>query len=171
MHRAARRRFGLAVGVVALAALAWWSVARQPPAAPETLLPLDPAAITRIEVRAGTHATRRFEKRADGWWMTTPRLARADDAHVERLADIAAATVLGWRPASDFDAARIGLARPFATLRLDGRELVFGGLAALAPQRYVRVGDHVALIAAQHGTDLAATPDTEVAAAASTAAP
>ena len=163
MRRAQRQRLFLVAVAVLLGALAAWTQWRQPAPPPATVLALDPTTIARIDVQAGTTPWRRFEKRDGTWWMVEPHVAPADPEHLDRLANIAAAEVLRWRPASDFDAVRIGLEPPFAVLRLDGHELVFGGLAALAPQRYVRVGDHVALIGARFTGDLAVSPESELA--------
>ncbi|HEX7732498.1 MAG TPA: hypothetical protein VF415_07610, partial [Rhodanobacter sp.] len=62
------------------------------------------------------------------------------------LAAAAAAPVLQWRPAGDFDAAKIGLAPPLAVLTLDGQRLAFGAVSATGPQCYVRAGGRVALV-------------------------
>lgn len=161
MRRATRFRLGL-LGVLALlGALVWWTTEHHP-AAPTVLLTLDPTAITRVNIDTREGPLRSFEKRDGHWWMLTPQQGRADDAHLARLTEIAAAEVLRWRPASDFNGADIGLEPPFAILHLDDVSLRFGDLSALAPQRYVRVGEHVALVPARFGVDLAATPDSEL---------
>jgi hypothetical protein len=171
MKRAARQRLWLVAVLALLAVLVAWTLHRQAPAAPETLLSLDPAEVTHIDVAAHDGAVRRFEKRNGHWWMTAPLKGRADDAHLERLAGIAAAEVLRWRPAAEFDLARIGLAPPFAVVHVDGHELRLGSLAALAPQRYVLLDDHVALIPARYAADITATPDSELARASSSTLP
>ncbi|HET6631461.1 MAG TPA: hypothetical protein VFG73_01975 [Rhodanobacteraceae bacterium] len=163
MRRALRQRLVLLVVVALLAALAIWQWQRQHALHPATLLALDPAGITHVEVQAQDGPLRRFVRRDGHWWMTAPRHGRARDAHLRRLSEIAAARVLRWRPRSDFDPARIGLAPPFATVTLDGQTLRFGAIAALAPQRYVAVGEHVALIPARFGADIAAGVDSELA--------
>ena len=74
----------------------------------------------------------------------------ADDDRLRDLADIAAARVLSWRPLTDFEPAKIGLAPPQAVLTLDGQTLAFGVNAVAGPQRYVRVGERVALVSARY---------------------
>ncbi|HET8897804.1 MAG TPA: hypothetical protein VFN09_03345 [Rhodanobacteraceae bacterium] len=169
MRRETRQRLQLYAVVLLLASIAWCSARKDNTLPPGQLLGLDPATINQVEVQAADGELRQFERRDGVWWMIQPTEAPADPAHLERLTEIAAATPLRWRPRKDFDTARIGLAKPFATLTLDGQRLVFGGLSALGPQRYVAVGDHVALIGARYTADLAATPASELAHAASTA--
>ena len=57
---------------------------------------------------------------------------------------------LNWRPLADFELAKIGLAPPHAVLTLDGQTLAFGINAVTGPQRYVRVGERVALVSARY---------------------
>lgn len=162
MRRSTRRRLALFVVVTALVAVAAWQWQRQQQRHPSTLLSIDPTSITRIEVTAHSGPTRRFEKRDGQWYMTAPQQGRAKTGHIEKLLDVAGAKVRRWRPRSDFDPARIGLDKPFATLHLNDQTLRFGAVAALAAQRYVEVGGHVALIPARYGTALAATVDSEL---------
>lgn len=169
MRPGARLQLGLILAAALLAAAVWWlGRVERAAAPPKTLLPLSAAEIIEIEVRVGRDPLRHFTRGADGWQMRAPLTGPADAAHLERLARIAAAPVLRWRPLAEFDVAKIGLDPPWATVRLNGELLRFGELAALAPQRYVRRGDHVALIAARYGADIAASPESELASAAGT---
>ena len=163
MRRATHIQLGLALLVAVLGGFVWWTLSSQTPAAPDTLLPLAPDAVTQIDIRTRDNPVRRFEKRDEHWWMLAPNQGRADDEHLERLAAISAEKVLRWRPASEFDPVKIGLDPPFAVLHINGHELRLGGVAALAPQRYVLVNGHVALIAARYSTDIATTPESEMA--------
>lgn len=162
MRRSVRRRLVLLIAVIALVVLAAWQWQRQQQRHPSTLLGIDPASITHIEVTAQSGPTRRFEKRDGQWFMTAPQQGRAKAEHIDKLIEVASAKVLRWRPRSDFDLAKIGLNKPFAILHLNDQILRFGAVAALAPQRYVEVGDHVALIPARYGAALAATVDSEL---------
>jgi hypothetical protein len=72
-----------------------------------------------------------------------------DEGRVEELASLAATPVAAWKPASNFDAARIGLAPPVATLVVDGTRVEFGEMAALGKQRYAKVGQRIAFVPAQ----------------------
>jgi hypothetical protein len=58
--------------------------------------------------------------------------------------------VLSWRPAGDFDLAKIGLAPPRAVLQLDGQSLAFGVNAVTGPQHYVHVGQRIALVSSRY---------------------
>src|SRR3546814_10781498 len=94
--------------------------------------------------------TLHYEKRDGHWWRTDGTPTRANDARLNDLADTAAAHVLSWRPASDFDPAKIGLAPPHAVLELDGQRLEFGESSVTGPQHYVRVGNRIALVSSRY---------------------
>ncbi|GAP64797.1 hypothetical protein MBSD_n0079 [Mizugakiibacter sediminis] len=164
MRRVVVRRLALAAGVAALLAAAAWQLRQERTASPDTLLALDPAAVTRVEVQMAGGPPRRFERRDGHWWMTAPQAGRADDAHLADLAAIAAAPALQWRPLSDFAPAKIGLAPPAATLTLDGETLRFGTLAPFARARYVQVGARIALVPDRYTPYLAVDPQRELAA-------
>jgi hypothetical protein len=144
MKRAARARLSMLAGVAALLALALWQRQRDAHGAPGTLLALDPAAVTDVTLRLGDTPAAHYAKRDGHWWHADGN--RADDRYLDRLAAAAAAPVLQWRAAADFDAAKIGLAPPQAVLSLDGRRLAFGATSATGPQCYVQVGARVALV-------------------------
>ena len=150
MKRSTRQLAWLGAGAVVLVAVAAWQSQRDADAAPGTLLSLAPASITHIELGIGTGAIEHYAKRDDHWWRTDGTPSRADDGRLGELADTAAAEVLSWRPASDFDPAKIGLQHPVALLTLDDQTLAFGETSVTGPQRYVRVGDRVALISVRY---------------------
>jgi hypothetical protein len=106
----------------------------------------DPAGISHIALTLAGAAPMHYEKRAGHWWRTDGVPVRAIDGRLDDLATTAAAPVLRWRPASDFDPAKIGLAPPRAILALDGERLEFGETAVTGPQHYVRVGGRIALV-------------------------
>lgn len=144
MRRAARQRFLLLGAVAVLLALALLQYARDQRASPGPLLALDPATVSQVQVTFGHAPTERYVKRAGHWWRSDG--SRADDGRLDEMTAIAQAPVVRWRPSSDFDPARIGLAPPLAQLRLDGQAIDFGTSAVTGPLRYVRVGARVALI-------------------------
>lgn len=146
MKRAVKHRLWLAGGVALLVAVAGWQWRQDSADAPGTLLRVDPAAVNDVALAIGKGPTEHFARRDGHWWRTDGTPVRADDGRLGELADTAAAAVLSWRPASDFDPARIGLATPVAVLTLDGQRLEFGETSVTGPQRYVRVGDRVALV-------------------------
>lgn len=150
MSRAARQRLWLLLGVAVLLALSLWQARRDRAAAPGTLLGLDPAAISRVELQLGHGAAQHYARRDGHWWRTDGTPARVDDARLDTLAGIAAAPVEHWRPAGDLDPAKVGLAAPRAVLTLDGHALRFGGVAAIGRRCYVQYGSRVALVSLRY---------------------
>jgi hypothetical protein len=150
MKRANRQRAWLAIGIVALLAATVWQWRQDRAQATGTLLRLDPSSVDSVALAIGSGATEHFALREGHWWRTDGAPTRADDGRLSELADTAAAAVLSWRPLDDFDPAKIGLATPVAVLTLDGQRLEFGETSVTGPQRYVRVGDRVALISVRY---------------------
>lgn len=150
MRRATRRRGQLLLGVALLLALALWQYRRDQAGAPGTLLALDPASISQVELQLPPRPVEHYARRAGHWWRIDGSPARTDDGRLDELAQIAQAPVLSWRPAQDFDPAKIGLQPPLALLRLDGQTLAFGAIAATGPQRYVLAGARVALVSVRY---------------------
>lgn len=150
MKRAARQRLFLFLAVLGLLALAGWQWRHE--THDDTLTSLDPATISHITLSLPGAAPLHYEKRADGhWWHMDGTPTRVpDDSRLRDIADIAAAPVLSWRQASDFDLAKIGLAPPHAILQLDGQSLAFGVNAVIGPQRYVHVGQRIALVSSRY---------------------
>lgn len=146
MRRADRQRLSLLIVVAALVAVALWQWRRDAAAAPGTLLSLDPDSITHVTLTLQGHPTEHYVSRDGRWWCVDGEPRRADDGRLGELTRIAAAPVAGWRPAGDFEPARIGLTPPAAVLVLDGHRLEFGATSATGPLNYVRVGDGVALV-------------------------
>ncbi|MBD8879947.1 hypothetical protein IHE49_05595 [Rhodanobacter sp. 7MK24] len=144
MKRAVRSRLLMLIGATALVALALWQWQSDARKAPGKLLTLDPAAITQATLQLGDGAPARYTKRDGHWWRGDGQ--RADDRYLETLTEAAAAPVLEWRAAGEFDASRIGLSPPKAVLTLDGQRLAFGAVSATGPQCYVRVDGRVALV-------------------------
>ena len=144
MKRTARSRLSMLLGVAALVALALWQRQRDERNAPGALLALDPAAIAQVTLQLGDTPAVHYAKRDGHWWRDDSQ--RADDRYLDSLAATAAAPVLQWHAAGDFDAAKIGLAPPQAVLTLDGQRLAFGAMSATGPQCYVQAGGRVALV-------------------------
>lgn len=150
MKRAARQRIGVLALVLALLTLVAWQWQYDARAAPGSLLALAPASISRIALTLGNAPAMHYEKRDGHWWRVDGSAIRTDDGRLAELADTAAAPVLRWRPASDFQPAKIGLLPPQAILSLDGQTLEFGEISVTGPQRYVRVGQRIALVSARY---------------------
>ncbi|WP_430391710.1 hypothetical protein [Dyella sp. 20L07] len=150
MKRTTRQRLWLIGGAAVLVSAAAWQWQRDASDAPGTLLKKPPSTVSEITLGIGNSPMEHYTKRDGHWWRTDGAPVRTDDGRLGELSDTAAAEVLSWRPASDFDAAKIGLAPPLAVLSLDGQRLEFGETSVTGPQRYVRVGDRVALISMRY---------------------
>lgn len=150
MKRTTRQRLWLLGGAAALIAAAAWQWHQDDAEAPGTLLGVAPATITEVALGIGSGPVAHYAKRDGHWWRTDGTPVRTDDGRVGSLADTAAAEVLSWRPLSDFVKAKIGLEPPVAVLSLNGQALEFGETSVTGPQRYVRVGDRVALISVRY---------------------
>lgn len=157
MTRANRNLAVLAIVAVALVAAVLWVGRREYVGDPPTVTPLDPGAVTRIELDIPPIAPQVFERRHGGWWRTAPSPARADDARLERLARLAASPVARWIPAAHVASAKVGLARPSATLVVNGERLDYGGLTAIGELRYVRIGNEIALVPREYSPEVMLT--------------
>ena len=157
MTRASRNLVALAIVTVALVAAVLWVGRREYLRDPPALTSLDPDAVTKIELDIPPVAPQVFEKRHDGWWRIKPSEARAADARVQRLANLAATPVSRWMETSDVDLSRIGLDHPSATLIVNGVRLEYGGLTAIDELRYVEVGHKIALVPRQHSPEVMLT--------------
>lgn len=162
MKRRSRRRGILLLAVVALLLVAGWQLQRDAADDDQRLTTLDPASIQRITLTLPGAPAMHYQKRDGHWWRTDDTPARADDQRLSDLTDTAAAPVLSWRPASDFDLAKIGLSPARAVLDLDGVALAFGELSVTGPQHYVRVGERVALVSARYMPRSPATKTTDL---------
>ncbi|OOG59457.1 hypothetical protein [Rhodanobacter sp. C03] len=150
MRRATRQRLILLLIVAALLVLVGWQLRHDAQSDTGSLTTLDPASISRIALTLRGTPTMHYEKRDGHWWRTDGTPARAIDGRLNELAATAAAHVLSWRPASDFEPAKIGLTPPQAVLELDGQALEFGESSVTGPQHYVRVGQRVALVSTRY---------------------
>ena len=157
MTRANRNLALLGIVAIALVALVLWVGRREYLRDPPAVTSLDPAAVAKIELDIPPVAPQVFERRVDGWWRVQPAEARADDARVQRLANLAATPVSRWMAVSGIDLAKVGLDHPSATLLLNGMRLEYGGLTAIDELRYVRVGGKIALVPRQYSPEVMLT--------------
>jgi hypothetical protein len=157
VSRATRQLGILAIIAVALVALLLWIGRRDYARDPPELTGLDPSGVNRIELDIPPVAPQVFEKRVDGWWRVQPSAAHADDARVQRLANLAATSVARWIPSADVTLSKVGLDHPSATLVLNGVRLEYGGLTAIDELRYVRVGEKIALVPRQYSPEVMLT--------------
>lgn len=150
MRRSVRRRLALVLAALALLLLVGWQWRQETRESPGTLLALQPESVQRVSLRIGTAPAQHFAKRNGQWWRTDGTTVRADDGRLNELSQTAAAAVLRWRPANDFNPARIGLSPPSASVTLDDHVLDFGETSVTGPQCYVRVDGRVALISLRY---------------------
>jgi hypothetical protein len=150
MKRATRQRLLVLFLAAALLLLAGWQWQRDARAAPGPLTALAPASVTRIALTLPGARALHYEKRDGHWWRTDGTPVRAIDSRVNELADIAAASALSWRAATDFDPAKIGLLPPQALLVLNTQTLAFGETSVTEPQHYVQVGQRIALVSPRY---------------------
>lgn len=157
MKRANRNLVVLAIIAVVLVTAVLWAGRREYLRDPPAITSIDPDAVTRVELDIPPLATQTFERRAGGWWRVQPSEARADDARVQHLANLAATPVSRWMAGSAIAPAKVGLDHPSATLVLNGVRIEYGGLTAIDDLRYVRVGDKVALVPRQYSPEVMLT--------------
>jgi hypothetical protein len=131
----------------------------------EPLTRLDTAAVRSVAVSCNGCTARRFEKVDGHWQMREPFVLPADDAAVDTLVAIALAPVRFRHAAATLDAGKLGLDPPQATLRLDATVITFGTTDAIHGDRYVKVGDTIALVPDRFSMQLFAAPENELAAA------
>ena len=152
----------LMLAIVALLGLAVFAEMRRERALErDPLTTMDPDAIRSLAVSCQGCTARRFEKVDGHWMMREPESKPADDKVVERLTYIVRAPVRYRRPASELDAAKLGLDPPAATLEVDGTVLKFGTTDAIHNDRYVEVGGTIALVPDRFSALLFATPESE----------
>ena len=157
MIRATRNLLIPALLALVLIAAVLWVGRRDYLRDPPALTAIDPAHVTHIDLDIPPVAPQAFEKRASGWWRVQPSSVRADNAHVERLARLAATPVTRWLSLAEVTPSKVGLEHPSATLIIDGVRLEYGGLTALDELRYVQVGGKVALVPRQYSPEVILT--------------
>src|SRR5262245_53817182 len=122
-----QRNTWILVGVVALLGLgAIAEEVRERLTAPKPLLALASGIVREVVVECPLCARRRFERVRGRWEMEEPWRLPADTAQVERLLEVVAAPVRSRHPPQYYEAAKIGLAVPIATLQLGPHRLEFG---------------------------------------------
>ncbi|HET9034404.1 MAG TPA: DUF4340 domain-containing protein [Dokdonella sp.] len=162
MKRATRTNLILIGVVVALGLAAYWQVSREMARFEPPLSTLDPASIQQVRVACLQCTPRRFE-RADGhWMMREPYDLPADDAQIARLLSIAASPVRSRRPLASLDAKKIGLDPALMSLELDSTHFDFGTTDTFNGDRYVRIGDSIAMAPDRFSPFLLAAPASEL---------
>lgn len=164
MRRRTRTNLFLLAMVVLLGLAVFAEMRRERALQRDPLTTMDPERIRSLAVACQGCTARRFEKVDGHWMMREPESKPADDKVIERLTYIVRAPVRYRRPASELDAAKLGLEPPVATLEVDGTELKFGTTDAIHNDRYVEVGGTIALVPDRFSALLFASPESESAA-------
>jgi hypothetical protein len=150
VKRRTLRRLIMVAVVSLLASAMWLQVHRDNARAQQQMLSvLDEADIKHVELSFRGGARHAWTRRDGAWTLDGAPAAVVDQGRMADLANLAAAPVASWRPASEFDMAKLGLSPPLATLRLDDTTIEFGEPAAIGQLRYARVGERVALVPLQ----------------------
>jgi hypothetical protein len=163
MRRKTRTNVILLAMVVLLGAAAFAEIRREQALMQDPLTTLNPDQITTLAIACQGCTARRFEKVGGHWLMREPKSQPANDAAVARLAAIVRAPVRYRRAVADLDPSKLGLDPPVATLAVDGTLLKFGTTDAIRNDRYVEVGDTIALVPDRFSALLFAMPETELA--------
>jgi len=162
MKRATRINLIL-IGIVAVLGLVtWWQVNREVAQFEPPLSALDPATVKQVRVSCLQCVARRFERLGEHWQMREPYDLPADDAQVARLLSIAATPVRSRRALTSLDARKIGLAPALLSLALDNEHFDIGTTDAFHGDRFVRVGDTIAMVPDRFSPFLVAAPASEL---------
>ncbi|MGQ9830285.1 MAG: hypothetical protein ACUVQI_01485 [Thermochromatium sp.] len=111
-----------------------------------TLTDLDAAEIYRVEIARTGEPTITLIQTAIGWRLVTPFQVDADNGRVVQLLELLQAPVERSFPATSVDLHELGLSPARLRLRLDARELQFGGTDPVGQMRYVACEGLVHLI-------------------------
>lgn len=142
MSRWARINLILASTATGLFLLAMWP---KPEQVATTLTELSPTQIGSIRVERNDRLVLALARDDRGWQLTHPFAATATDSRVNRLLAITRAPVHHRFPLSG-QAARFGLDKPKAILRLEDQVFRFGDRDPVDEARYVQIGNEVAVV-------------------------
>ena len=162
MRKTTRNTLLLAVAVIVLGVGVYAEIRREEGMLPEPLTTIDPQNVKILSIRCAECRERRFEHRANGWWMTRPYPLRADATAVARLLAVAGAPVRKTLDAKDYDLAKLGLDNPVVVMQLDGITLEFGGEDPIEHDRYVRIAGKLVRVPDRFGARLMESPDVEI---------
>ena len=164
MRKSNRRLLILALAVALLGGAAYAELARERALAPQPLTTLDTASVRRIAiVCAAVCRSRRFERTPAGWQMLEPYQKPASDVAVARLLAVARAPARVRLKLGDYDLAKLGLAPPLLTLRLDDTVIELGDEDPIEHDRYMRVDDALLRVPDRFSARLLEAPEGELA--------
>lgn len=145
-----KNRWLLNVGLTALVGilllLAFYKPGTKQAPASTPLTSLTAPDIQRIRLLRPQQPLVVLEKNAETWRLTGPRAARANEARLNELAQLATTSVSTRFPVAAVELPKYGLDNPLATLFLNEHEIRFGGMHPLENQMYVWHDGQVALL-------------------------
>ncbi len=128
-----------------LAGLVWLSLEQQNKDQNTTITSLLPDQITQIVIENSKDPSIRLERKANGWMMTSPSMAKADDVMVSNLLEITRTKSIRRFSAPD-NLEEFGLDPPMAVLTLDQTRIEMGAIHPMNQRRYLRVGNMIHMI-------------------------
>lgn len=150
MQRRAWINVALAAGVAAMAAVAWLKPGKQDTEV--AVSKLAPADVKAIRVEKAGREIAQLARGADGWRLTAPFAARADEIMVQRLTGILGAKAGEKLPATGL--ARYDLDPPFARLTFDSQSFSFGTFNAVVGAQYVLTNGGIYLLAPRYAAGI-----------------
>lgn len=162
MKRATRINLMLILVVAALGFAVYWQVNSEVARYEPPLSILKPEQITEVTVSCLQCIVRRFERIDGHWMMREPYNLPADDAQLARLLSIATSQVRSRRSLTSLDAKKIGLDPALISLDLGPAHFDIGTTDAFNGDRYVRVGDTIAMVPDRFSPFLVAAPPSEL---------
>jgi hypothetical protein len=134
------------VGVLAgLGAVVWFT--REKPEVLPPLTTLTADTLKQIAVEHPGAPLLRLEKHDAQWRLVAPVHAPADPLEVAGLISLATSSVERSLPLTEVSLAELGLEPPEYTVTLNDQTLAVGASELIQARRYIRAGDHVALVA------------------------
>lgn len=156
-------RTWILVGVVAvLGAGAIAEQARDRRRAPKPMMQIEFSALKQIERECNGCARLVAMKRQGTWELTQPWYAPADAEKLAQLVAIPASPLRRLLDPAPADPAAIGLAPPFATLKLDAHVLELGAVVPPQQDRYLRIGGRVGIVQDRFAALLTGPPESFV---------
>ncbi|WP_420428021.1 DUF4340 domain-containing protein [Algiphilus sp.] len=129
----------------AVAALVW--MRQEPPAPPpEPLLAESTESIQRVGFRIPGGETVMAARSGDGWRLTEPVSAPADNGVINSLLAAVRAPIADRIPAQEVDLTQMGFDQPERYMQFDDVEIAFGAINPVTKKRYVLMDDSVLLI-------------------------
>jgi hypothetical protein len=145
-----------------LAGLVWLSSSQEEKQQTITLTNLKPNQISLITIENNSGPTIRLELEANGWVMTQPSRAEANQSRIEDLLGITLTKSIRRFEAPQ-DLSEFGLNPPQAVLTLNQTRIEMGALHPMNKRRYMRVRNLIHLINDRFPHHLLATANSFIA--------